>query len=72
MAARSEADAQVRAVALSAAPRGSRIALERTGDLVRVRVTAHSLGPGPIAGALSADLRAEAAALAEDTVGGVP
>jgi hypothetical protein len=71
-AARSETDAQVRAVALSAAPRGAQVALERTGDLVRVRITARSLGPGRIAGALSADLRAEAAALAEDTVGGVP
>jgi TadE-like protein len=68
-AARSEPDSRVRAAALSAAPRGAEIALERAGDLVRVRVTARSLGPGSLAGALSADLRAEAVALAEDTVG---
>lgn len=69
-AARSEPVAQVRAAALSAAPPGAEVALERSGDLVRVRVTARSLGPGPLSGALSADLRAEATALAEDMVGG--
>jgi hypothetical protein len=71
-AARSEPAAQVRAAALSAAPRGAQVAVERTGDLVRVRVTARSLGPGPLAEALSAGLGAEAVALAEDTVGGGP
>lgn len=69
-AARSEPDSQVRAAALSAAPRGARVSLRRTQDLVRVRVTARSLGPGALAGALSVELGAEAAALAEDAVGG--
>jgi hypothetical protein len=68
-AARSEPAAAVRTAALSAAPRGAEVSLTREGDVVRVRVTARSLGPGPLAGALSADLDAQAAALAEDTVG---
>jgi hypothetical protein len=69
-AARTEPDAQVRVAALSAAPRGAEVTLERSGDLVRVRVTARSLGPGRLAGALSADLEAEATALAEDSISG--
>lgn len=72
-AARSESGPRVRAAALSAAPRGARVALTRSGDLVRVRVTALASGPGPLGGVLSAHLGAEATALAEDTVaGGAP
>jgi hypothetical protein len=68
-AARSEPGAVVVAVARAAAPRGARVSVRREGDLVRVRVTARSVGPGRLAGALSVRLRAEAVALAEDTVG---
>lgn len=62
--ARSEPPAQAVAAARSAAPGGARVAVERTGDLWRVRVEAPAPGPGP----LRLTLRAEAAALAEDTV----
>jgi hypothetical protein len=67
-AARSEPRAAALAAAATAAPRGAVVDLRRDGDLVRVRVTARSLGPGRLAGLLSAKVGAEAAALAEDTV----
>jgi hypothetical protein len=69
-AARSEPEAVVIAVARAAAPCGARVSVRREGDLVRVRVTARSVGPGRLAAALSVRLHAEAVALAEDTVGG--
>ncbi|WP_031080979.1 TadE family type IV pilus minor pilin [Streptomyces sp. NRRL WC-3549] len=64
-AARSEPEAAVLAVAREAAPGGARIAVERTGELWRVRVRSPAPGPGGLALTLSA----EAVALAEDTVG---
>ncbi|MEU1624257.1 TadE family type IV pilus minor pilin [Streptomyces sp. NPDC020096] len=67
-AARSEPRAAALAAAATAAPRAAVVDLRRDGDLVRVRVTARSLGPGRLAGLLSATVGAEAAALAEDTV----
>ncbi len=67
-AARSEPRAAALAAAATAAPRGAVVDLRRDGDLVRVWVIARSLGPGRLAGTLSATVRAEAAALAEDTV----
>ncbi|MFG3507612.1 TadE family type IV pilus minor pilin [Streptomyces sp. NPDC047821] len=66
--ARSEPRAEAVAAARSAAPSGARVAVERTGDLWRVRVEAPAPGPG----ALALTLHAEAAALAEDTVGATP
>ncbi|MFD5385296.1 TadE family type IV pilus minor pilin [Streptomyces sp. NPDC127074] len=66
-AARSEPKADAMAAARSAAPDGARVELWRDGDLVRVRVRTHAAGPGPLA----VNLRGEAAALAEDTVGAV-
>lgn len=67
-AARSEPRAAAVAAARSAAPSGSDITLTRSGDLWRVRVEADTPGPG----ALALTLSAEAAALAEDTVGQGP
>ncbi|MDF6043209.1 pilus assembly protein [Streptomyces sp. JH14] len=67
-AARSEPEAQVLAVARSAAPDRARVDLERAGELWRVRVDAPAPGLGPLALTLSA----QAAALAEDTVGVEP
>jgi hypothetical protein len=64
-AARSEPRAAALAAARSAAPSGARVTLGRAGDLWRVRVEAKAPGPG----ALVLTLSAEAAALAEDTVG---
>jgi hypothetical protein len=64
-AARSEPRAATLAAARSAAPAGARVTVRRAGDLWRVRVEAHTPGPGTLALTLSA----EAAALAEDTVG---
>ncbi|NWF27111.1 pilus assembly protein [Streptomyces sp. PKU-EA00015] len=64
-AARSEPRAAALAAARSAAPSGARVTLSRAGDLWRVRVQADTPGPG----ALALTLSAEAAALAEDTVG---
>ncbi|MEE1773658.1 TadE family type IV pilus minor pilin [Streptomyces sp. JV185] len=64
-AARSEPEAQALEAARSAAPGGAEVAMERTGELWRVQVAASMPGPGPLA----LKLRAEAAALAEDTVG---
>ncbi|MGI5481538.1 TadE family type IV pilus minor pilin [Streptomyces lavendofoliae] len=67
-AARSEPPAQAVAAAREAAPSGARVAVERTGDLWHVRVEAPTPGPG----SLRLTLRAEAAALAEDTLGVEP
>ncbi|OKH99655.1 hypothetical protein A6A06_21360 [Streptomyces sp. CB02923] len=64
-AARSEPSAAVGAVVRDAAPPGARVALDRQGDHVRVRVEAASPGVGP----LTLTLRGEATALAEETVG---
>ncbi|WOI63909.1 TadE family type IV pilus minor pilin [Streptomyces fradiae] len=62
-AARSEPESAAVEAAREAAPAGARVAVERTGDLWRVRVEAPA--PGPVSWTLT--LRAEAAALAEDT-----
>ncbi|WP_336323277.1 TadE family type IV pilus minor pilin [Streptomyces lavendofoliae] len=62
------AGARAVAAAREAAPSGARVAVERAGDLWRVRVEAPAPGPG----SLRLTLRAEAAALAEDTVGVEP
>jgi hypothetical protein len=67
-AARSEPRNAAVAAARSAAPSGSAVTLTRNGDLWRVRVEADTPGPG----ALALTLSAEAAALAEDTVGQEP
>jgi hypothetical protein len=67
-AARSEPRAAALAAAESAAPQGASVVLRREGDLVRVHVTAQSLGPGRMAGLLSVTVGADAVALAEDTV----
>lgn len=67
-AARSEPPAAALAAARSAAPGGARVTLGRSRDLWRVRVEAKAPGPGGLALTLSA----EAAALAEDTVGQDP
>ncbi|MFE7137106.1 TadE family type IV pilus minor pilin [Streptomyces sp. NPDC057644] len=64
-AARSEPEAAVLDTARDAAPDGARVEVGRAGDLWRVRVEAPTRGPGVLALTLSA----EAAALAEDTVG---
>ncbi|WP_276311864.1 TadE family type IV pilus minor pilin [Streptomyces globisporus] len=65
-AARSEPETAVLDAAREAAPQGARVEMVRAGDLWRVRVEAPTRGPGVPALTLSA----EAAALAEDTVGG--
>ncbi len=65
-AARSEPEAAVLGAARDAAPRGARVEVGRAGDMWRVRVEAPAPGPGVLALTLSA----EAAALAEDVVGG--
>ncbi|MCB5181059.1 TadE family type IV pilus minor pilin [Streptomyces antimicrobicus] len=67
-AARSEPPEVVLAAARSAAPEGARVAVERTGDLWRVRVAAPAPGPR----ALSVRLGAQAVALAEDAGEGQP
>lgn len=64
-AARQEPAGVVRAVARQAAPDGARVTVSRQGDLVHVVVVAHPPGPD----ALPFELRHEAVALAEDTVG---
>ncbi|WP_234356750.1 TadE family type IV pilus minor pilin [Streptomyces sp. NBRC 110028] len=66
-AARSEPRDAVMDAVRSAAPRGARVELWRDGDLMRVRVRTHAVGPGPLA----LRLHAESTALAEDTVGAV-
>jgi len=65
-AARSEPEAAVLAAARDAAPRGAQVAVGRAGELWRVTVEAPTPGPA----ALALTLSAEAAALAEDSVGG--
>ncbi|MGW6467734.1 TadE family type IV pilus minor pilin [Streptomyces rubiginosohelvolus] len=65
-AARSEPETAVLDAARGTAPQGARVEMGRAGDLWRVRVEAPTRGPGVLALTLSA----EAAALAEDTVGG--
>ncbi|MFE2088187.1 TadE family type IV pilus minor pilin [Streptomyces sp. NPDC059460] len=67
-AARSEPEAQVLAVARSVAPDRARVEVERAGELWRVRVASPTPGPG----ALALTLRADAAAMAEDTLGAQP
>ncbi|WP_327289599.1 TadE family type IV pilus minor pilin [Streptomyces sp. NBC_01198] len=62
-AARSEPAPDVVKVARAAAPSGARVSAGREGDLVTVRVTV----PWPH---FPVTLKARAAALAEDTVGG--
>nr|WP_228386140.1 TadE family type IV pilus minor pilin [Streptomyces katsurahamanus] len=61
-AARSEPRSVVVAAARSVAPTGAGVALRRTGDLWRVRVSADIPGPGALS------LSADAVALAEDSV----
>ncbi|MCK7624169.1 pilus assembly protein [Streptomyces sp. RS10V-4] len=63
-AARQEPPAGVLAAARRAAPEGARIAMERDGELVRVRVEAGLPGMGRLA----LRVRGEAVALAEETV----
>ncbi|MEU0378876.1 TadE family type IV pilus minor pilin [Streptomyces cyaneofuscatus] len=65
-AARSEPEAAVLTATRDAAPRGARVAVGRAGEMWRVTVEAPTPGPA----ALAVTLRAEAAALAEDTAGG--
>ncbi|WP_435897597.1 TadE family type IV pilus minor pilin [Streptomyces cyaneofuscatus] len=65
-AARSEPEAAVLTATRDAAPRGARVAVGRAGEMWRVTVEAPTPGPP----ALAVTLRAEAAALAEDTAGG--
>ncbi|MFE0695099.1 TadE family type IV pilus minor pilin [Streptomyces sp. NPDC058869] len=65
-AARSEPEAAVLAAARDAAPQGARVEMGRAGELWRIRVEAPTRGPGR----LTLTLSAEAAALAEDVVGG--
>ncbi|WSY93501.1 pilus assembly protein [Streptomyces sp. NBC_00873] len=67
-AARSEPEAQVLAVTRSVAPDRARVEVERAGELWRVRVAAPTPGPG----ALALTLRADAVAMAEDTLGAEP
>ncbi|WP_371588176.1 TadE family type IV pilus minor pilin [Streptomyces virginiae] len=67
-AARSEPVEVAQAAARAAAPPGARVELERAGDLWRVRVVAPAPGPG----GLPVRLGAQAAALAEDSVGPPP
>ncbi len=62
-AARSEPLAAAEAAARTAAPEGARVTVTRSGELWRVTVEAAAPGPR----GLGLTLRAEAAALAEDT-----
>lgn len=64
-AARQEPPNVVEEVARQAAPDGAKVTVSRQGDLVHVAVVAHPPGPD----ALPLELRHEAVALAEDTVG---
>ncbi|GAA3839932.1 TadE family type IV pilus minor pilin [Streptomyces chiangmaiensis] len=64
-AARQEPSSVVEEVVRQAAPEGARVTVTRQGDLVHVLVVAHPPGPD----ALPLELRHEAVALAEDTVG---
>ncbi|MFI5803734.1 TadE family type IV pilus minor pilin [Streptomyces sp. NPDC051561] len=63
--ARQETRAATEAAVRQAAPAGARVGFRREGDLVRVLVEAPAPGPG----GLGVTLRAEAVALAEETVG---
>ncbi|MFF2775242.1 TadE family type IV pilus minor pilin [Streptomyces sp. NPDC058052] len=65
-AARSEPPEAVAAAARAAAPEGARVEVVREGELWRVTVRAAAPGPA----GLGVTLRAGAAALAEDAVGG--
>ncbi|MCX4527244.1 MULTISPECIES: TadE family type IV pilus minor pilin [unclassified Streptomyces] len=67
-ASRSEPRDTALAAAKAAAPPGAQVALTRSGDLWHVRVTAPPPGPHTLPFRLSA----EAASLAEDTVGPPP
>jgi Flp pilus assembly protein TadG len=67
-AARQDPSETVLAVARQAAPDGARVTVGRSGGLVRVLVVARPPG----AGALPFEVRHEAAALAEETVGAGP
>ncbi|MEU3555271.1 TadE family type IV pilus minor pilin [Streptomyces fragilis] len=64
-AARQDPEDAVLAVARRSAPEGASVTVGRSGGLVRVRVVAHPPG----AGALPFEVRHEAVALAEETVG---
>lgn len=64
-AARQDRSEVVLATARRAAPSGAKVTVGREGDLVRVTVVARTPGPA----ALSLELRNEAVALAEETVG---
>ncbi|MEU9210152.1 TadE family type IV pilus minor pilin [Streptomyces sp. NPDC048415] len=66
-AARQDPPDTVLATTRRAAPRGARVTVSREDDLVRVTVVARTPGPD----ALSMELRDEAVALAEETVGAV-
>ena len=63
--ARQDPEGSAVASAKRVAPRGAKVAVSREGDLVRVAVEAAAPGPG----VLSVRLRADAVALAEETVG---
>ena len=64
-AARQDPEEAVLETARRAAPPGAKVTVGREGDLVRVTVGART--PGPVA--LSLELKDEAVALAEETVG---
>ncbi|MEU3982502.1 TadE family type IV pilus minor pilin [Streptomyces sp. NPDC026672] len=64
-AARQDPADAVREIAREAAPAGARITIAREGDQVRVTVVARP----PMLGALPLELREEAVAAAEETVG---
>ncbi|MFE1286287.1 TadE family type IV pilus minor pilin [Streptomyces sp. NPDC058751] len=64
-AARQDPAESVLATARRAAPPGAKVTVGREGDLVRVTVGARTPGPA----ALSLELKDEAVALAEETVG---
>ncbi|RKS75356.1 hypothetical protein CLV35_1818 [Motilibacter peucedani] len=66
-AARGEADDRVRAVALSAAPDGARVVVERSQSSVAVTVVRTVTGPG-LLGRLSTTVRRRAVAAREDAV----
>ncbi|MFI6702728.1 TadE family type IV pilus minor pilin [Streptomyces sp. NPDC050509] len=70
-AARSEPRAVALAAARSAAPKGARVTLGRTGDLWRVRVEAPTPGPGSLALTLTSEAVASAED-AQDGPGGAP
>lgn len=67
-AARQDPAAAVVTVTREAAPRGARVTVGREGDEVRVTVVARP----PLLGGLPFEVREEAVALAEETVGATP